>query len=132
VKLTTHLLLVPRSKNGWSCTSTPSICLHGVVLGGAQRQLYLTLPSIIRLIKSRRIKWEGHMTRMGEITNAYKILVGKRNGKRPLGIPRRGCEDRIRIYLKGIGWEGVEWFQLAQDRDQGQGLVNKVIKLRVP
>jgi hypothetical protein len=66
-------------------------------------------PSIIRIIKSRRIRWAGHVARMGEKRNAYRILVGKPEGKRPLGRPRRWWEDNIRMDLKRdrIGWYGV-------------------------
>jgi len=62
--------------------------------------------------------------------NAYKILVGKPTGKRPLGKPRRRWEDNIRIDLREIGWEGVDWIHLAQDRDQWWAVVNTVTKFR--
>jgi hypothetical protein len=85
-------------------------------------------PSIIRIIKSRRMRWAGHVARMGEKRNAYRILVGKPEGKRPLGRPRRRWEDNIRMDLREIGWGGMDWIDLAQDRDQWRALVN----LRVP
>jgi hypothetical protein len=88
-------------------------------------------PSIIRIIKSRRMRWAGPVARMGEKSNAYRILVGKPEGKRPLGRPRRRCEDNI-MDLGGIGWGGMEWIDLAQDRDQWRALVNTVMNLRVP
>jgi hypothetical protein len=69
---------------------------------------------------------------MGEKTNAYRILVGKSEGKRPLGRFRRRWEDNIRINLREIGWGGMDWIDLAQDRDQWRALVNTVINLRVP
>jgi hypothetical protein len=89
-------------------------------------------PSIIRIIKSRRIRWAGHVARIGEKRNAYRILVGKPEGKRTLGRPRRRWEDSIRMDLREIGWGGVDWIDLAHDRDQWRALVNTVMNLRVP
>jgi hypothetical protein len=63
-------------------------------------------PSIIRVIKSRRMRWEGYVARMGEKTNAYRILVGKPGGKRPLGRPRRRWVDNIKMDLREVGWDG--------------------------
>jgi hypothetical protein len=64
--------------------------------------------------------------------NAYRILVGKPEGKRPLGRPRRRWVDNIKINLREIGWDGMDWIELAQDRDQWRDLVNTVMNLRVP
>jgi hypothetical protein len=69
---------------------------------------------------------------MGEKRNAYRILVGKPEEKRPLGRPRHKWEDNIRMDLRGIGWSAMDWIDLAQDRDQWRALVNAVINLRVP
>jgi hypothetical protein len=88
-------------------------------------------PDIIRQIKSRRMRWAGHVARMGEGRNVYRVLVGKPEGKRPLGRPRRRWEDGIKMDLREIGWEGVEWIQLAQDRDRWRAVVNAVMNLRV-
>jgi hypothetical protein len=63
------------------------------------------------------MRWAGHVARIGEKINPYRILVGKPEGKRPLGRPRRTCVDNIRIDLREIGWDGVDWIDLAQDRD---------------
>jgi hypothetical protein len=88
-------------------------------------------PDIIRQVKSRRMKWAGHVARMGEERKMYKVLVGKPEGKRPLGRPRRRWEDGIRMYLKEIGLEGVDWIRLAQDRDRWWAVVSAVMSLRV-
>jgi hypothetical protein len=69
---------------------------------------------------------------MGEKRYAYGILVGKPEGKRPLGRPRRRWEDNIRMDLREIGWRGMDWIDLAQDRDQWKALVNTAMNLRVP
>jgi hypothetical protein len=84
------------------------------------------------MIKSRRMRWAGHVARKRETRNAYRILVGKPEGKRPLGIPRRRWVDNIKMDLREIGWDGMEWIDLAQDRDQWTAPVNTVLKLRVP
>jgi hypothetical protein len=75
--------------------------------------------------------WAGHVTRMGEEKSVYKVLVGKPEGKRPLGRPKRRWEDGIRMDLREIGWGSAERIQLARDRDQWRALVNTVTNLRV-
>jgi hypothetical protein len=95
------------------------------------RDLYSS-SSIITIIKSRRMRWAGHVTKMGKKRNAYRLLVGKPEGKRPLGRPRRRWVDNIRMDLLEIGWGGVDWIGLAQDRDTWRALVNAVMNLRVP
>jgi hypothetical protein len=92
--------------------------------------LYASL-NIIRVIKSR-MRWARHEARMGEMRNAYKILVGKPGTKRPLGGSRRRWENNIRMDLREIGWEGVDWMHLAEDRDQCRAVVNTVMNRRVP
>jgi hypothetical protein len=69
---------------------------------------------------------------MGDKRNAYRILVGKPEGRRSLGRPRRRWVDNIEIDLREIGWDGVDWVNMAQDRDQWRALVNTVMNLRVP
>jgi hypothetical protein len=88
-------------------------------------------PNIIRQIKSRRTRWAGHVECMGEERKMYKVLVGKPEGKRPLGLPRHRWEDGMRMDLREIGWGSVEWTQLAQDRDGWRALVNMAMKLYV-
>jgi hypothetical protein len=78
------------------------------------------------------MRWEGHVAQMGEKRNAYRLLVGKLEGKRPLGRPRRRWVDNIKIDLLQIGWGGVGWIGLARDRDKWRALVNAVMNLRVP
>jgi hypothetical protein len=75
-------------------------------------------PSIIRIIKSRRLSWAGHVARMGEKRNAYRLLVGKPEGKRPLRRPRRRWVDNIRMDLGEVGWGDVEWIGLAKNRNR--------------
>jgi hypothetical protein len=74
-------------------------------------------PSIIRMIKSRRMRWSGHVARMGETRNAYRILVGKPEGKRPQGRPRRRWVKNIKTDLRKIGRSGVDWIEQAQYKD---------------
>jgi hypothetical protein len=74
----------------------------------------------------------GHVARIWEKWNAYRLFVGKPEGKRPLGRPRRGWVDNIRMDLGEVGWGGVDWIGLAQDRDQWRALMNAVMNLRVP
>jgi hypothetical protein len=89
-------------------------------------------PSIIRIIKSRRMKWAGHVARMGEKRNVYRILLGNPGGKKPLGRRRRRWMDNIKMDLREVGWNGMEWIDLVQDRDQWRSLVNAVMNFRVP
>jgi hypothetical protein len=89
-------------------------------------------PSIIRMIKPRRMRWAGHIERMGAKRNAYRILVGNPEGKRPLGRPKRRWMDNIKMDLREIGWDGMDWIDLAQNRDRWRALVNTVMNLRVP
>jgi hypothetical protein len=75
-------------------------------------------PSVIRIIKSMIMRWAGHVARMGEKRNVYRLLVGKPEGKRPLGRPRRSLVHTIRMDVVEIGWGGFEWIGLAQDRNR--------------
>jgi hypothetical protein len=95
------------------------------------RDLYSS-PSIIRIINSRRMRWADHVARMGETVNAYRLLVGKPEGKRPIGRPRGRWVDNIRIDFREVRWGDVDWIGLAKDRNRWRALVNSVLKLRVP
>jgi hypothetical protein len=94
------------------------------------RDLYSS-PSIIRVIKARRMRWVGHVVRMGEVRGAYNILVGKPEG-RPLGRPRCRWEYNIKMDRREIGFGDVDWIHLDRDRDRWRALVNTVMSLRVP
>jgi hypothetical protein len=89
-------------------------------------------PSIIRIIKSRRKRWAGHVAQMGEKRNVYRLFLGKPEGKRPLGRPRRRWIDNIKMDLLEIGVSVVDWIGLAQDRYRWRALVNLVMNLWVP
>ena len=89
-------------------------------------------PNIVRVIKSRRMRWAGYVERMGEGRGVYRVLVGKLEGRRPLGRPRLRWEDNIKMDLQRVGYGGMDWIELAQDRDRWRALVNVVMNLRVP
>ena len=89
-------------------------------------------PDIVRVIKSRRMRWAGHVARMGEEMEVYRVLVGKPEGRRPLERPRRRWVDNIRTDLQKVGCGYMDWIGLAQDRDRWRTLVNAVMILRVP
>ena len=121
--------------------SVPVILNHLVVCCIVVRKLHneelsdlFSSPNTVRVNKSRRIRWAGHVARMGERRGMYRVLVGKLQGKRPLGRPRRRWEDNIKMDLQevGWGWWGMDWIELAQDRDRWRALVNAVMNLRVP
>ncbi|KAJ4438178.1 hypothetical protein ANN_14117 [Periplaneta americana] len=87
-------------------------------------------PDIIRNLKSRRLRWAGHLARMGESRNAYRVLVGRLEGKRPLGRPRRRWEDNIKMDLREVGYDDRDWINLAQDRDRWLAYVRAAMNLR--
>jgi hypothetical protein len=86
----------------------------------------------MRVIKSRRMRWAGHVSCMRKKRNAYSILVEKPEGKRPLARPRHRCDDKIKMDLKQTGWEGVDWINLAQVRSKQQAVVNTIMNVWVP
>jgi len=89
-------------------------------------------PNIVWVIKSRRMRLVGHVTRMGEERGAYRVLVRKTEGKRPLGRPRRRWVNDIRMDLQEVGCGYMDWIGLAQYRDRWRTLVSAVMNLRVP
>jgi hypothetical protein len=89
-------------------------------------------PSIVRVIKARRMRWAGHVVHMGEVRDAYNILVGRPEGRSPQGRLRCRWEDNIKMDLREIGFGDMDWIHLAQDRDRWRALVNTVMNLRVP
>ena len=91
-----------------------------------------SLPNIVRVVKSRIMRWEGHVVRMGEGRGVYRVLVGKPEGKRPLGRTRSRWEDNIKMDLQEVGGGCGDWMELAQDRDRWRVLVGTVRNLRVP
>jgi hypothetical protein len=84
------------------------------------------------MIKSRRMSWAGHVAQMGAKRNSYRILVEKPEGKKPLGRPGHRWVDNMKMDLRKIGWGGMDWINLAEDRNQGRALVNMVMNLLVP
>ena len=89
-------------------------------------------PSIVRVIKSRIMRWAGHVARMGEERGMYRVLVGKPEGRRPLGRPRRRWADNIRMDLQEVGGGCMDWIGMAQDRDRCRTLLSALVNLRVP
>ena len=89
-------------------------------------------PIIVRLIKSRRMRWAGHIACMGERKGLYRVLVGKPEGKRPIGRPRHRWDDNIKMDIQEVGCGVMDWIDLAQERDRWRALVNAVMNLRVP
>jgi hypothetical protein len=93
---------------------------------------FYSSPNIFRMMKSWRMRCAGHVARMGEKRNAYRILMGKPERKRPLGRPRRRSVNNIKMDLREVGWDGMDWIDLTEDRDQWRALVNVVMNLWVP
>ena len=106
---------------------------------GEWRKLYneelsdlYSLPNVVRVVKSRRMRWAGHVVRMGEGRGVHRVLVGKPEGKRPLGRPRHRWEFNTKIDLQEVGGSCGDWMELAQDRDRWRALVGTVRNLQVP
>jgi hypothetical protein len=89
-------------------------------------------PNIIRVIKSRRMRWAGHVARVGDRRGEYRVLVGRPEGKRPLGAPSSRREDNVKMDLQEVGWGGMDWIDMAQDRDRWRAVVSAVMNLWVP
>ena len=88
-------------------------------------------PNIVRVIKSRRIRWAGHVARMGEKRGVHRVLVGKPEGRRQLGRPRHRWEDNIKMGLQNVGCEGMDFVDAAQDKDSWRALEKVVLNLSV-
>ena len=93
---------------------------------------FYSSPNIVRVIKSRRMRWVGHATRMGEEMRLYRVLVGKPEGRRPQGRPSRRWLDNIRMDLQEVGCGYMDWIGLTQHRDRWRTVVGAVMNLRVP
>jgi hypothetical protein len=91
-----------------------------------------SLPNIVRVVKSRRMRWAGHVARMGEDRGVHRVLLGKPEGKRPLGRPRRRWEDNIKMDLQEVGGGHGDWMEMAQDTDGCRALVGTVRNFRIP
>jgi hypothetical protein len=91
-----------------------------------------SLPNIVRVVKSRRMRWAGHVAGIGEEREVHRVLVGKPKEKRPLRRPRRRWEDNIKVGVEEVGGGRGDWMELAQDRDRWRALVSTVKNLRVP
>jgi hypothetical protein len=102
-----------------------TLCQY-ILIKLSTRHFYILQDYYLRLMR-----WAGHVARMGEERNVYKVLVGKPEGNRPLGRPRRRWEDGIRMDLREIGLGGLDWILLAQDRDRWRAVVSAVMNLRV-
>jgi hypothetical protein len=114
-------IFAPKREVDRSCKKLYNHELHG---------LYSS-PNVVRVIKSRRMRWAGHVARIGEGRGVYRVLGGRPEGKRPLGRPRYRWEDNIKMDLREIVIDGVNWIRLAQDKVQWQIFVNTVMNLRV-
>jgi hypothetical protein len=105
--------------------------VHKRIIPKKNHNLYSS-PDIVRQVKSRQMRWAGHVARMGEERKVYKILVGKPEGKRPLERPKLRWEDWVRMDLRENGLGGdVDWIRLSQDRDRWRAVVSAVMNLRV-
>ena len=100
-------------------------------LHNAELHALYSSPNIIRNLKSR-LRWAGHVARMEQFRNAYSVLVGKPESKRPFGRPRCRLEDNIKMDLREVGCDPRDWIALAKDRDQWRAYVRAVMNLRVP
>jgi hypothetical protein len=112
----------PKRKEDGSCRKFHDDELH----------ILYSSSNIVRVIKSRRMRWAGHVARMGEGRGDYRVLVGRPEDKRPLGKPRRRWEDNIKMDLREIRTDEANWIRLAQDRVRWRAFVNTVMSLRVP
>ena len=113
-------------------TYTTYLCNVRFTLHSEELNNLYTLPNIVRVVKSRRKRWAGHVARIGEDRGVHRVLVVKPEGKRPLGRPRRRWEGNIKMDLQEVGGGRGDWMELAQDRDGWRALVGTVRKFRGP
>ena len=125
------ILLLFQSNEQWQTCAYTLQCILNTCMYEEFNSLYSS-PNIVRVIKSRIMRWAGHVARMEEGRGVHKVLVGKPEGKRPLGRPRRRWEDNIKMDLQEVERACGDWMELAQDRDRWRGLVSTVMNLRVP
>jgi hypothetical protein len=111
----------PKREEDGSCRKLHNVELHGLYSSS----------NIVRVIKSRRMRWAGHVARMGKGRGVYRVLVGRPECKGPLGRPRRRWEDNIKLHLRKTGIDGANWIRLTQDTVQFLAFVNTVMNLRV-
>jgi hypothetical protein len=107
------------------CTAVSNIC-------GSSVWNFLAITLLAPVIKSRKMRWAGQVARMDERRGVYRVLMGKPEGKRPLGRVRRKLEDNIKMDLQELDVGGMDWIELAQDSDRWRAPVNAEMKLRVP
>ena len=119
------LILLEPSGPHRACYRTP------LPINGKLSDLY-SLPNIVRVVKSRRMRRAGHVAHMGEGNGVHRVLVGKPEGKIPLGRPKRRWEDNIKTDLQEVGGGCGDWMELAQDRKRWRALVRTVMNFRVP
>ena len=91
-----------------------------------------TSHQILLVMKSRRMKWVGHVARMGKRRGAFRLLVGKPEKRRPLGRPMHRWEDNIKTDLREVEWGGLDWIDVTGDRERWRAVVNSVMNFRVP
>jgi hypothetical protein len=110
--------------------------VHSLVICGSRHNEELNdrycLPNIMQVLRSRRMRWVGHVACMGEEREVHRVLVGKPEGKRPSGRPTRRWEDNIKMDLQKVGGSGGDWMEPTQDRDRWRALVSTVRNIRVP
>ena len=127
-----QLWKIPHCKKNWANYNHKCTVHRYSCKSGKGKAIHDSLPNIVRVVKSRRMRWAGHVARMGQERGVYRVLVGKPEGKRPMGRPRRRWEDNIKMDLQEVEGCCGDWMELAQDRDRWRALVSKVMNLRVP
>jgi hypothetical protein len=116
-----------QKKKKTSCIAVGCCCV-----GGSPIRKVISLMRNVPVIKSRRMRWVGHVARFGEGRGVYRVLVGEPEGKRLLGRPRRSWEDNIKMDIQEVGCGGMDWMELSQDRDRWRAYVIAVMNIRVP